>query len=340
MSDSDSPPSPVPQFRSTADSNAGFGFGQPSDVWLKAHGYKKTHFKGAVGRLGDEMEIEEPVEQVEDSKERDRIRREKFLNRLGQDYEIPTPVQREQVTSKDTEKERRRRELAQKREKAMKLAQNVTSEIRSLEMAAHSPVKKREETEEERLKREKLTKWIQQEPLAQPVTKARKEKQIDVARLWNSGTGDFTVFLADGSSVNLHRSLLMARSSVFNSMLSSQLSEGSSSSLELDQSPEALKAMFEFMYTGKLACPSNLITSVLELSNYYGMPGLKQLLEISLFKLIDKDNLSDLFDLSISTDARILYEGCISYYSAHFKECRSIQSSLPAELISVYRSRV
>lgn len=340
MSDSDSPPSPVPQFRSTADSNAGFGFGQPSDVWLKAHGYKKTHFKGAVGRLGDEMDIEEPVEQVEDSKERERMRREKFLNRLEQNYEIPFPVQREEVTRKDTEKERRRRELAQKREKVMKLAKNVTSEIRSLEMAAQSPVKKREETEEERLKREKLTQWIQQEPLAQPVTKAPKEKQIDVARLWNSGTGDFTVFLANGSSVNLHRSLLMARSSVFNCMFSSQLCEGSSSSLELDQSPEALIAMFEFMYTGKLACPSNLITSVLELSNYYGMPGLKQLIEISLSKLIDKDNLSELFELSLANDARLLYESCISYYSIHSKECRSIQSSLPAELISVYRSRV
>lgn len=341
MSDSDTPDHQLPEFASTADSNAGFGFGQPSDAWLKAKGYKKTHFKGGVERLGDDaMDIDEPIPQVEDSKERDRIRREKFLNQLEHTYQPPSVILPEQVIPQDTEKDRRRRELAEKRERAMKQSQNLSSEIRSLELASQSPVKKHKESLEEEKKREKLTKWIQEEPIGKTITKVPRTKLLDFSKLWTSETGDFTVFLRDGTFLKLHKSLVSARSTVFNSMFSSQLYEGQSNSLELYQNPEALKALFQFIYTGKLSCPSGLIIELLDLSNFYGIPGLKQLIEISLSKMLDKDNLSELFEVSITNDARLLYESCISYYSTHSKELRSISTSLPSELISIYKSRV
>lgn len=138
----------------------GFGGDGPSQAWLKAKGYIKSHFEGGSGRLDEETSVVEvrPVEN-DDKAKRDEERRQKMLARFEsgkkQEPEMwEKAVVKKEIVLTEAEKDRRRR-LAEKREFGLvmsKFALEETNKIPEIE-----PPKQRIISPEEERKRELLT---------------------------------------------------------------------------------------------------------------------------------------------------------------------------------------
>jgi len=108
---------------------------------------------------------------------------------------------------------------------------------------------------------------------------------------------DFRV-LCTGKSFPCHKVFLMARSSVFKSMLESNMKEAKEGAVEFKNCNETVAGNYvKFFYTGQLneEILKENVESFLDLGEKYDLAGLKELAEQDMIANLDKDNMVKFF---------------------------------------------
>jgi len=76
----------------------------------------------------------------------------------------------------------------------------------------------------------------------------------------------------------------MARSSVFETALTSDMTEKQDNVIRIDDSkPDAIKAMLDYVYTGKVSYIGDMAADVLQLADKYNLPGLMKICEAAAY---------------------------------------------------------
>jgi len=113
-------------------------------------------------------------------------------------------------------------------------------------------------------------------------------------------TKDFTDFsvLCNGKSIPCHKAFLATRSSVFKTMLESNMKEAKEAILELKNCTEIVAECFvKYFYTGHVeeASLKENVVSFLDLGEKYDLPGLKAIAEQAMIAMLDKENMLSFF---------------------------------------------
>eukprot|EP00931_Biecheleriopsis_adriatica_P046501 TRINITY_DN26710_c0_g1_i1.p1 TRINITY_DN26710_c0_g1~~TRINITY_DN26710_c0_g1_i1.p1 ORF type:complete len:329 (+),score=64.02 TRINITY_DN26710_c0_g1_i1:48-989(+) len=100
--------------------------------------------------------------------------------------------------------------------------------------------------------------------------------------------------LCEGVEINVHRAVLAAASPVFERMLESEMCEGTSATIEIqDASREAVEIMVQYMYTEELL-ESDKLPELFMLGNKYMIPGLETKIGDLMVHKIDETNGRDI----------------------------------------------
>lgn len=118
-------------------------------------------------------------------------------------------------------------------------------------------------------------------------------------------SADITIFCGE-REFNVHKHILMARSSVFNAMFKSDMIESTSKTICLHEiPPEAMTVFLQFLYSGAVTIPFEEIEHIIDLSEKYNLQDLKRfcisdikknttvISAVKMLILADKYSLSD-----------------------------------------------
>ena len=108
---------------------------------------------------------------------------------------------------------------------------------------------------------------------------------------------DFLV-LCNGKSIPCHKAFLATRSSVFKTMLESDMKEAKEAIFELKNCTEIVAECFvKYFYTGHVEeeCLKENVVSFLDLGEKYDLPGLKAIAEQAMIAMLDKENMLSFF---------------------------------------------
>ncbi|KAI6172855.1 Speckle-type POZ protein-like isoform X2 [Aphelenchoides besseyi] len=113
----------------------------------------------------------------------------------------------------------------------------------------------------------------------------------------------------------ISRAVLAARSPVFKAMFTCGLSESQGGRVTIeDFSPEVLKHLLEYIYTGRIGGRIEEIGfDLLEAGNKYCIEGVKNLAQESLVKSISTENVCEHLIHADMYEAKLLKQQCISY---------------------------
>lgn len=141
---------------------------------------------------------------------------------------------------------------------------------------------------------------------------------IELERLCeNPKYSDFTIISCEGNQFPTHRSILAARSTVFETMFSCEMQEAVSGSVKIDDIEEsALREFIRFLYCGEVNGIENLVFDLLHAANKYDIPSLKYKCFKTLSMSMDGQNVLDILliaDLYNETDLMELCFECIKW---------------------------
>jgi len=126
-----------------------------------------------------------------------------------------------------------------------------------------------------------------------------RELSLNLASLlWDEGTSDFQIICGD-ESFPVHRMVLGARSSYFQVLFNRRFVESETGQVNIeDMASETLKAVIEYMYTGKFKDIESKARELLVASERFDLLLLKKYCEEWLISNLKKDNAVDLFILA------------------------------------------
>ena len=117
----------------------------------------------------------------------------------------------------------------------------------------------------------------------------------DYLRLWESGENADVTFIVQDVEIKAHKTVLIARSSYFRTMFSTNMNESSSGKINVpDADPSAFRSMLEFLYGG--SSPKDLGIVAMDLfaiADKYDMRELAELCEAYILDNINADNVID-----------------------------------------------
>ena len=113
----------------------------------------------------------------------------------------------------------------------------------------------------------------------------------DFGNMFTNGKFTDCCITCEGKEFRCHKSILAARSSVFDAMFSHNLKEKMNSSVEIvDLDSETVQDMITYIYSGKVGELDGKAKELLSAAEKYDLTDLKQLCEDSLGNNISKDN--------------------------------------------------
>lgn len=136
----------------------------------------------------------------------------------------------------------------------------------------------------------------------------------DYEKLFETGLCSDVVFIADGKELRLHKSVLMARSSVFEATFSHSMKESANNAVEVeDVRYEVLRELFRYIYAGQANGIENFADDLLVVAERYLVQGLKTMCEEVLCKNLTFDNVLGYLSLADTNNAPDLESQAISF---------------------------
>lgn len=157
----------------------------------------------------------------------------------------------------------------------------------------------------------------------------------------NQRSSDITVLC--GSRVfKLHKSVLIARSSVFEAMLESKMKESISNTIPMHEfDPEVLAVVFEYIYSGVVSFPSDKLAGILDMSEQYDMADLKRICALEMAKNITVSNATELLILADTYGMAELKKDLVKFVGGNIREVmvtegwkRSMKKDLKDDLLA------
>lgn len=119
----------------------------------------------------------------------------------------------------------------------------------------------------------------------------------------------------------MHKSILSARSAVFSAMFESQMLEGISNKVQIeDVDPDVMKEVLRFIYTGKSNSIDKMADLLLAAADKYALERLKALCEEALCNNLDIENVADTLILADCHSAVQLKYQAIEFINNHATE--------------------
>lgn len=143
----------------------------------------------------------------------------------------------------------------------------------------------------------------------------------DMSELFeNSNFSDVTLTCGN-KEFRMHKAILSARSAVFSAMFDSQMLEGISNKVNIeDVDPETMSEVLRFIYTGKLSKIEKMADLLLPTADKYALERLKSLCEESLSSNLDIENVADTLILADLHNASQLKNQAIEFIKAQASE--------------------
>ncbi|XP_063115089.1 speckle-type POZ protein-like isoform X2 [Cavia porcellus] len=116
----------------------------------------------------------------------------------------------------------------------------------------------------------------------------------DLGNLWENTRFTDCSFFVRGQEFKAHKSVLAARSPVFNAMFEHEMEESKKNRVEInDLDPEVFKEMMRFIYTGKAPNLDKMADSLLAAADKYALERLKVMCEEALCSNLSVENVAD-----------------------------------------------
>ncbi|KAJ8680807.1 hypothetical protein QAD02_016594 [Eretmocerus hayati] len=140
-------------------------------------------------------------------------------------------------------------------------------------------------------------------------------------KLFENGKFSDVTIIMGNEKLPLHKNILSARSTYFSAMFDHDVRENVSNVVEIeDFSYEVMKEFFRYIYVGKLKDGEKYMTELLQVSDMYGMEGLKSLCEKSIAKTIQNHNALECLNLANHHNATWLKTQCMEYIVRNARE--------------------
>ncbi|XP_022425347.1 speckle-type POZ protein-like isoform X5 [Phocoena sinus] len=116
----------------------------------------------------------------------------------------------------------------------------------------------------------------------------------DLGNLWENTRFTDCSFFVRGQEFKAHKSVLAARSPVFNAMFEHEMEESKKNRVEInDVDPEVFKEMMRFIYTGKAPNLDKMADNLLAAADKYALERLKVMCEEALCSNLSVENVAD-----------------------------------------------
>ncbi|XP_053453548.1 speckle-type POZ protein-like isoform X3 [Nycticebus coucang] len=116
----------------------------------------------------------------------------------------------------------------------------------------------------------------------------------DLGNLWENTRFTDCSFFVRGHEFQAHKSVLAARSPVFNAMFEHEMEESKKNRVEInDLDPEVFKEMMRFIYTGKAPNLDKMADNLLAAADKYALERLKVMCEEALCSNLSVENVAD-----------------------------------------------
>ncbi|KAL6068582.1 hypothetical protein STEG23_000396, partial [Scotinomys teguina] len=116
----------------------------------------------------------------------------------------------------------------------------------------------------------------------------------DLGNLWENTRFTDCCFFVRGKEFKAHKSVLAARSPVFNAMFEHEMEECKKNRVEInDLDPEVFKEMMRFVYTGKAPNLDKMADNLLAAADKYALERLKVMCEEALCSSLSVENVAD-----------------------------------------------
>ncbi|KAL8183261.1 UNVERIFIED_CONTAM: hypothetical protein K2H54_029132 [Gekko kuhli] len=121
----------------------------------------------------------------------------------------------------------------------------------------------------------------------------------DLGNLWETTRFTDCSFYVGGQEFKAHKSVLSARSPVFNAMFEHEMEESKKNRVEInDVDPEVFKEMMRFIYTGKAPNLDKMADNLLAAADKYALERLKVMCEEALCSNLSVENVADILILA------------------------------------------
>uniref|UniRef100_A0A0K0E8B8 BTB domain-containing protein n=1 Tax=Strongyloides stercoralis TaxID=6248 RepID=A0A0K0E8B8_STRER len=145
--------------------------------------------------------------------------------------------------------------------------------------------------------------------------------KLSLSGFFNSSKlSDFTI-IVDTIEIPVHKIVLSARSSVFDAMFNSDVSETQSNTLEIkDFQLEVVEEMLRYIYTDTYLNKVDIVTEVYMIADKYDIIGLKKVTENHLIKNTSVDNSCKYLVLADTYSNDTLKKYCLEFITTNAKE--------------------
>ncbi|KAH0557882.1 hypothetical protein KQX54_012545 [Cotesia glomerata] len=143
----------------------------------------------------------------------------------------------------------------------------------------------------------------------------------DYADLFKTKIGSDVVLIVNGRSFDAHKTVLMARSSVFSAMLISNMKEKKENVINIPNiNPEIFNSLLEFIYTDKVTNLDNIAEELIELADKYLLESLKMKCAQALCKFLRIDNAARFFVLADRYNIKTMFEYVAEFIAVYAEE--------------------
>ncbi|XP_053117462.1 speckle-type POZ protein-like isoform X2 [Hemicordylus capensis] len=139
----------------------------------------------------------------------------------------------------------------------------------------------------------------------------------DLGNLWETTRFTDCSFYVGGQEFKAHKSILAARSPVFNAMFEHEMEESKKNRVEInDVDPEVFKEMMRFIYTGKAPNLDKMADNLLAAADKYALERLKIMCEEALCSNLSVENVADILILADLHSAEQLKAQAIDFINS------------------------
>jgi hypothetical protein len=179
--------------------------------------------------------------------------------------------------------------------------------------------------------------------LPQPAKRRAKSLESDLDKMLASATfSDFKI-VCQTHTLDVHKTILAARSDVFAAMLSADNKETKSSKLIIeDFDIDVVRQMVTFIYTGKLKDSENLVCpELLLLADKYNLSDLVYHCGITLAENLKLENAVAVLNVAVKTSSKYLLKRAASFVARNFPkikatpEWKKLKNENPSAIVPV-----
>lgn len=149
----------------------------------------------------------------------------------------------------------------------------------------------------------------------------------DLEKLREASEFSDVTISVDGKVFPVHKSILAARSPVFDALFKSGLEESKSNAVDiLDVEPGVMEVFLRYIYTGKCERIDEMAAALLRMADKYDIKCLKDLCEIALLKQMNCENAADTLIVADLYNAEDLKGKILDFIKKNIKEVTASES--------------